>query len=258
MNAIPNALPRSAPASRWLLRRATGTPPRVRLICFSYAGGNGASYLHWQAALPDDVELVGVQLPGRGSRVNETPYRSMSALIEVLAQQLEALDDGTPFVFFGHSLGGLVAFELARHLHAHGRALPGRLIASGCDAPRFRSPVRALHELEGDAFLEALAQYNGTPPELLAHRELIALVSPAIRADFFMAAHYNYREAPLLPLPIDVFAGREDADSNLDELGAWQHETGTACTLRWFDGDHFFIQSRQAEVMAALREVLAP
>jgi surfactin synthase thioesterase subunit len=228
----------------------------MRLICFSYAGGSGAVYLRWQPSLPPAVEIVGIQLPGRGSRLAETPYRSMSMLVAELAAEIAALDD-LPFAFFGHSLGALIAFEVARYQQQRELTIPRRLIVSGCDAPRFRSPVRNLHELEGEAFIEALAQYNGTPPELLAHKELMSLVAPAIRADFFMATTYDYRPGPLLPMPVTVLAGRDDADLNLGEVGSWKLETSGPCDVHWFDGDHFFLNTSQDEVLALIGRSLA-
>ncbi|MGI4859533.1 MAG: thioesterase II family protein [Janthinobacterium lividum] len=246
----------AANGSRWLLRRPSTAAPSVRLICFSYAGGSGSIYLQWQPSLPAGVELVGVQLPGRGSRLKETPLRSMPALVEAISLEIAAMDDGTPFVFFGHSLGALVAFEVARHQQSHGLAMPQKLIVSGCDAPQFRSPVRNLHELDGEAFVAALAQYNGTPPELLAHKELISLLAPAIRADFYMASHYEYRSGPLLTIPVTVLAGRRDADSNLHQVESWRLETSNHCALHWFDGDHFFINSEKDQVLALLNNEL--
>lgn len=231
--------------SPWFLSRPN-SQARLRMFCFSYAGGNGSTYLPWQEQLGPSVELVAVQLPGRGSRMSEAPMSSLPALVEQIAARIQ-FPDRLPFVFYGHSLGGLIAFELARYCKLRWMRSPRKLIVSGCDAPRFRKAIRNVHELEGDAFIEALAQYNGTPPELLAHRELMALLEPAIRADFALAANYQYRPGPLLDMPISVLSGRGDVDLDLENIGAWQAETNAEAQVTWFEGDHFFIHPGQAE-----------
>jgi medium-chain acyl-[acyl-carrier-protein] hydrolase len=243
--------------TRWLLSRPNGRA-RLRMYCLSYAGGNGSMYLQWQDRLDPAVEVVAIQLPGRGSRLGEPPIESLPQLVEQIAAQLGS-PDRLPFVFYGHSLGGLLAFELARYCRLRWMRTPRRLFISGCDAPRHRKTIRNVHDLEGDAFIDALAQYNGTPPELLAHRELMALLEPAIRADFRLAANYQYRPGPGLDMPIDVLSGRDDIDLDLEHLGAWQLETRAPTRVTWFEGDHFFIHPGQSEaqVLAFLNAELA-
>lgn len=231
----------------WFLSRPNGQA-RLRMFCFSYAGGNGSVYLQWQPRLDPRIELVAVQLPGRGSRLQEAPMISLSALVEQLADRIQ-FPDHLPFVFFGHSLGGLLAFELTRYCRLQRMSLPSKLFVSGCDSPQFRSPARNLHELEGDALIGALAEYNGTPPELLMHRELMSLLEPAIRADFALSANYQYRQGIRLDMPVSVLSGREDVDVDLMNISEWQRETTRECIVTWFDGDHFFINSSQDAVL---------
>lgn len=240
----------------WILRHPLRAP-RLRLYCFSYAGGNGAAYLPWQAGLGGDIEVCAIQLPGRGARMGEVPYSSMESLVRALVQVTGA-PDGVPFAFFGHSLGAMVAFELARRLQSLHAPLPSHLIVSGCAAPRHRKPPRQLHLLPADELIETLREYNGTPHEILAHRELMDLLLPTIRADFALVETYRYTPGPLLTLPLTVLAGRSD-DAAGPALGAqWQQETQGPCRIAWFDGDHFFINGARAEVLAAIRSALAP
>ncbi len=240
--------------SPWFLTRASGQP-RLRLFCFSYAGGNANAYLRWQAKLDPAIEIVAAQLPGRGARLREPPLTSFTTILEQLALHMQGVTH-LPCVFFGHSLGALVAFELARYCAARGLAMPRALLVSGCDAPQCRAPIRDLHDLDDDALIATLAQYNGTPPELLQHRELMSMLAPAIRADFALAAHYHYQPGPLLDLPITVLSGRADVNLNLDHISEWRRETTGACELKWFDGDHFFIHSSEAALLTFLNSEL--
>lgn len=238
--------------SPWFLSRPAGHR-RLRLFCFPYAGGNAAHYLPWQDRLDPSIEVVGVQLPGRGARLRETPLDSLHALVAQLAVQIPLLDP-VPFAFFGHSLGALIAFELARYCKLHLMRMPLMLFVSGCDAPQVRTRDRRLHELDDEALIAALGEFNGTPPELLEHRELMDLLAPTIRADFAMAANYRYRPGLLLDTPIVVLRGHEDTEiaGHLDGPDAWQRETTAACRVQWFDGDHFFINSSRDAVIALL------
>lgn len=232
--------------------RQRGSARRFRLFCFSYAGGSAAPYLAWQAALPPAVEVCAVQLPGRGPRLLEPPLRSMSGLVDVLAPVV-AREADLPFALFGHSLGGLLAFELARHFQRNGMPMPQRLFVSASSAPGQRSNPKRLHALGDDALIEALRDYNGTPPAALADRELMALLLPAIRADFAVVDTYRYAAGAPLDIPISVLAGRQDRHVAPASLQGWQGETRAACTTHWFDGDHFFIHAQQRAVVDCIR-----
>ncbi len=232
--------------------RQPGSARRFRLFCFSYAGGSAAPYLAWQAALPPSIEVCAVQLPGRGPRLLEKPLRSMFQLVEVLAPII-AREADLPFAFFGHSLGGLLAFELARHCRRHWLPMPEHLFVSASSAPGQRRNPKRLHTLDDHALIEALREYNGTPPAALADRELMELLLPAIRADFAVVENYAYGEGAPLDIPISVLAGRQDNHVAPGSLQGWQGETTATCTTHWFDGDHFFIHAQQRAVIDCIR-----
>jgi surfactin synthase thioesterase subunit len=227
----------------------------MRLYCFCYAGGNATSFMPWQAALDSSIEICAIQLPGRGARLGEKPYRSLSALVADLAEVI-ALDDAIPFAFFGHSLGGLIAFETARYCQWHSRPMPQHLFVSGCAAPQYRSPSRHLHTLSNHELIQALQKYNGTPIEVLANRELMDIVLPAIRADFALAEDYTYILGPLLPTPITVLTGKLDDHVSLAQAEGWRRETLGECRVELFEGDHFFINGEMREVLDCIKPEL--
>lgn len=250
------APPRGTPASPWFVHHRCG-PARLRLFCFSYAGGSASLFQPWRAALDADIDLCAVQLPGRGTRMAEPAQRDLPTLVRQLAPLL-AQEAGGPFALFGHSLGALLAFEVTRYLVLHQLPRPQKLVVSGADAPQRRSVLEALDEHDDDAMIAKLATYNGTPPEVLQHRELMQLLAPAIRADFAMAAGYRWRPGPPLEVPITVFAGRHDPDVAPAQAEAWQLESRRPVPVHWFDGDHFFIHACRHQVLAQLNAELAP
>lgn len=229
--------------------------PRLRLYCFTYAGGSASIYRSWRSLLDPAVELCAVQLPGRGMRMSERPERDLYALVQKLAAVI-AVQRTMPFAFFGHSLGALVAFELTRQLKLNQLMQPAKLIVSGCAAPQARNELEPLDEYDDDKLIERLSEYNGTPPEVLEHRELMRLLAPAIRADFALAAEYAYKPAPLLDIPITVLAGRSDGQTSPEQVDAWQRETTAKLQQHWFDGDHFFLRPEQNSVLGVLNSEL--
>lgn len=238
----------------WLLRQS-GHHRRLRLYCFSWAGGNAAHYLHWQAALEPMIEVCAVQLPGRGTRLSEPPLRSLSSLVKTLADIVGGNTD-TPFSFFGHSLGGTIAFELARECRRRRQLMPEHLFVSGCNAPQVRTRLRRLHELDDSALIAALKDYNGTPAAALEHEELMELLLPVIRSDFELASQYQYFPDMPLDIPITVLAGKSDQQVISKGLSRWQEETTEGCEWHWFDGDHFFVHSQQNAVLNCLQAKL--
>lgn len=240
----------------WLIRRRGPSGP-TRLYCFPYAGGGAHTIFQpWQAALGSSIEVCGVQFPGRGMRLGEAPIKAMALLIEQLAGQISTQPD-VPFSFFGHSLGGLVAFELAHCLRERGLRLPDKLIVSACHAPRHRTPFGTPHELADGPFIELLRNYNGTPEEVLANKELMELLLPTLRADFSIVANYRHVKRPRLPVPMTVLAGTRDRHASPIQVTGWAEETSAACTVHWLDAGHFFIHSMQDTLLDYLRAELA-
>lgn len=241
-------------ANPWIVRRSDAPRPK-RLYCFSYAGGSAATYFPWQVALAPDIEIAAIQLPGRGARFGEAPLTSLASVIEQAAYAI-AGERHPDFAFFGHSLGALLAFEVARFGAASGFTAPVRLILSGCNAPRHRTAGKQLHLLSDDGLIAQLEKYNGTPPEILREPALMELVLPVVRADFSLVDAYRYQAAARLNMPITVLAGTRDSPECNGQADRWPEESTAGGTVHWFDGDHFFIHSHSAEVLACLRAVL--
>ena len=240
----------------WILRCKGNSHRRLQLYCFAHAGASGAAFLSWQTAFDPSIEICAVQLPGRGARLAETPRVSISGLLDDLAALIARQGD-LPFALLGHSLGGLLAFELARRCQWQGLPTPSLLFVSGCASPQRRRPPQALHHLDDAGFIDALRVYNGTPRELLRNAEMMELALPALRADFQIAADYRYCPGPPLTVPIQVLAGRQDDRMTSTEAEGWQSETTQRCQVHWFDGDHFFIDSNRGAVQERVAAELA-
>jgi medium-chain acyl-[acyl-carrier-protein] hydrolase len=194
----------------------------------------------WASGLPADVEVCAVQLPGRGTRLTERPFTRLAPLVEALAEALVPLLN-MPFAFFGHSLGSLISFELARHLRKAYGVQPVRLFVSAAPAPQIPRRCAPVHALPEKEFLAELRQLKGTPTEILEHKELMAIMLPLLRADFAVYETYEYRAETPLTCPISAFGGLDDRRVIEGDLEAWRIHTDGFFSLRMFDGDHFFL-----------------
>jgi medium-chain acyl-[acyl-carrier-protein] hydrolase len=244
--------------SQWASCIARNASRRLRLFTFPYAGGTSAVYRKWIRVLPPAIELWTVDLPGREHRIGERSVPSVSALVPMLVRGLrDYLDE--PFAFFGHSLGTLVSFELARSLRRDGSTLPRALVLSGHRAPHVASPRAPISSLPRAAFLAELRRLNGTPAEVLAYEELIDLILPVLRADF--AADETYVVTPAAPLDcaIVAYGGTEDLDVPPPHIEAWRKYTAGTFLMRRFAGDHFFVHADEVglQVGRDLMEIIS-
>lgn len=228
----------------------------LRLFCFPYAGGSSAIFRLWPPELPPAVELFGVQLPGRGHRVPEPLRTNVRELADEIAEHLSPLFCEMPFVFFGHSMGATLAFEVAIRIAKNPEAKPALIIASGRQAPHILDRDAPTYNLPDEQIINELKRLNGTPKEILECEEMMKLMVPVIRADFEAIQTYRYVASPRLECPLVIFGGVADVDIPREDLEGWATHTSSTCTIRMFPGNHFFLHSCEALVLQALSREL--
>ncbi len=233
-------------------RRAAANPQAaLRLFCFPYAGGNAQIYRQWAAALPATVEVCPVQLPGRGNRLQEAPFTKLTDVVQYVTAAIAPYLD-KPLAFFGHSMGALISFELARSLRRTHNVEPVHLFVSGRRAPQIPRTRPAIDQLPEAELIAELRRLNGTPREVLANAELMQLMLPTIRADFAVVRSYEYNTEAPLNCPITALGGLQDEDVPREQLEGWREQTNAACTVRMFAGDHFFLHAAEPLLLRVL------
>jgi medium-chain acyl-[acyl-carrier-protein] hydrolase len=240
---------------RWLRCFRPRPEARLRLFCFPYAGRGASLFRTWGDHLPDGIEVVAVQPPGREDRFRDRPFRRLSPLVEAAAGAIESWCD-RPFAYFGHSMGALTAFELARLRRRNGQSMPEWLFVSGRRAPHLRDPERPIPDLPDEEFARELQRrYQGIPAVIAEDPKLRAFFLPMVKADLEVVNTYGCEPHPPLDVPISVFGGTDDAIGP-EELHAWQLHTTGRCRVRMLPGDHFFINTRAEGILRKVVEDL--
>lgn len=245
MKAAPNP---------WFRLEGKRERPALRLFCFPYAGGGPSVFAGWADRLPASVEVVGVRLPGRENRFRERPYRAWAPLLEDLEALMRGVAD-LPFAFFGHSLGGRIAYELAKRLGEAGCRVPDQVIVSGCRAPGVAQRGPLMHAMTTPDLRRRLEEMQGVPQEILGDDRIMNLLEPMLRADLELAEIWAPPPVPI-PSPIAALCGARDRIDPPEVMRPWSGATSGGFDYLEFEGGHFFIHDNATAVLAAIAGLL--
>jgi surfactin synthase thioesterase subunit len=234
----------------WFVIPQPNPDAAARLFCLPYAGAGAGAYRRWPATIGPDIEVVAVQLPGRENRILEDPGfgpAEITGLADAITAHHGAND--VPYAIYGHSLGGWHAFELIRHLHRTGGALPVKLYVGGCRAPHIPATgtFAGLSTVDDETLLARVASGGGLSDDVLAEPELLELLLPVLRADFTYLDQYTHNHDQL-PVPIAAYAGTGDTAVTRADVQAWEQHTTAGFTIQDVDGDHFFLHDDTSRV----------
>lgn len=227
----------------------------LTLLCLPCAGASATMYLRWRRTLPAWVQVVPVELPGRGGRIAEPFVEDFEAMVTRLCEEQRAALQGR-YALFGHSMGALLAYGIARRQLARNAPLPLALLLSGSPAPTQRDTERFAHKDDDAALIADLRRQGGTPEEVFESPDLIRLTLDVLGADYRVCESFGHAAPGNLPVPIHALAGRQDPIS-AERIEAWREEGTAGFTLDWFDGNHFFVRHDEPQVLATVTRRLA-
>jgi medium-chain acyl-[acyl-carrier-protein] hydrolase len=236
--------------------RAEPVAPRLRLYCFPNAGGSATVYRGLASELRASVDVRAALLPGRDGRFAEPALTSWPELVGAAVAAI-CEDAPTSFALLGHSMGALLAFEVARELRRLGLLMPELLVASARVAPQLSVEAEPVSHLSDQELAQAMSrQSGGIPSAVLADAEALALFVPALRTDMRLLEHYRYRPEAALAVPLLAFAGERDPLAGLAQVEAWREQTASSFRFRRCAGDHWIIRSHAAELCRELLSAL--
>ncbi|HVC89126.1 MAG TPA: alpha/beta fold hydrolase [Acidobacteriaceae bacterium] len=223
-----------------------------RVFCFPHAGGAPIAFFPWAEWFSEDIECVCLQYRGRAQRIREKPLTSIGEFVSEISEDLAALSD-TPFAFYGHSFGGIVAFELARQLRRSGRPGPSHLFVGATRPPHLESPFSPIHALAKEDFIANVqSRYGGIPSVILEDAEVMKMFLPAMRGDFTAYESYRYEPGPPLDIPITAFGGAQDKAVEPECLYEWELHTQAVFASNILPGDHFFSLTSGKELVRTI------
>ncbi len=230
---------------------------QFKLFCLPYAGGSSAIFNKWRQHLDRHIEIVPLELSGRGRRIYDPLYNSIDDAVEDLFPVVTPHLDGTPYAIFGHSLGSMISYRLALKLAGSNQPQPAHVFFSGRGAPHVANPDEEMvHQLPEEEFKKEIIQLGGTPREFFDHPELLDVLLPMLRSDFKMAETY---ETPSQIKPFDydisVFIGKQE-EVTPEQMFGWKDHTSGICTLYYFEGEHFFINEKTETIVTIINRTL--
>lgn len=240
---------------KWIQALGQHQNAKIRLFCFHYSGGSSAFFYSWLNKIPHTVDLLTVELPGRGSNLDESLLYDMQTVVSKLLEHMTDYLD-KPFIFFGHSMGALLCFELAKALKFHDLALPLHLIISGCKAPQNMCNKKPIYHLSDQEFIQELKLYNGTPEEVLTNRDIIEFFLPIIRADMTITDKYKFIDNIPLHCNITAIGGREDTTVSEIDVEGWAQHTTLKFENYILPGGHFFIKTSLNQVLYIVNQII--
>lgn len=247
----------SASEGRWIMSDGPIVPSRLKLFCFPFAGGGASVLRQWAKLFPPEVQVCLIQYPGKESRILEAPVRQLMLLADAAAQALLPYIH-SPYAFFGHSMGAIVAFEVSTWLRRKGFAGPDLFIASGSLAPHARRNGKTRFDLPQVELIDELRRLAGSPPEVLNNADLLQILFPAIRADFEAIETYRY-DGQYEPsaCPMVAIGGVSDPDIGAQQLDEWNVQTTGNFHRHLVAGGHFFLLDHPQTVVDLIMSYLA-
>ena len=229
---------------------------KIRLLCFHYAGGSSVSFYSWKNRILHPAELMAVDLPGRGRSIIEPLLSNIDDVTTTLLQYIKHYTD-KPLVFFGHSVGSLICFELAKVMKAEGLQPPVHLILSGCIAPQNLYKRRQICDFDTKEFVEALKLYNGISQEVLNEPSLMEIFLPIIRADISIIEKYKYRGNDPLNCNITTIGSTDDPTVLIEDIKPWISHTSMQYDHHTLKGNHFFIRTDIERLLDIINHIIA-
>jgi surfactin synthase thioesterase subunit len=230
---------------------------KLKLFCFPYAGGSSAIFTNWKQFIDPSIQLIPIELSGRGKRIQEPLYKDVQEMITDAFSIVRKELNNEPFSFFGHSMGGMISYQLGQYFKEKSLPTPKHIFFSGRSAPHVDRPdEKKYHLMDEKNFKQEVINLGGTPAEFFDHPELVELFLPLLKNDFKLAeTNINKGEIHPLDCNITVFLGK-DEDLTTDQCDGWKKHTSKLCSIHYFEGGHFFLHNETEQIVRLINNTL--
>jgi medium-chain acyl-[acyl-carrier-protein] hydrolase len=228
---------------------------KLKLFCIPYAGGSANYYRKWEKYSHDFLEIVPLELAGRGTRIKERCYENIYQATEDLLSQIKnQVTPESPFALYGHSMGGYLIYELYEKLCGYNIR---HIFISGMKSPQIPILTDRLHDYSTDNLISTLKKLGGTPPAVLENEDSINLFLPIVRSDFKMIHEYTNNDinSKKIHTPISILHGLDD-DIQITELDGWEKIACKGLEFHFFEGDHFFLYENEENILSIINKSL--
>lgn len=230
---------------------------KLKIFCLPYAGGSAAVFAKWKRYMDASIDLVPMELAGRGKRIGEPLYANAQAAVDDVFRLIKEKVDVGPYALFGHSMGAMIAFELSHKIRRNGLRQPNHIFLSGRGAPHVkRQDEKKYHLMESTQFREEVVKLGGTPPEVFEHNDLAEFILPLLMNDFKIVETAS-RNDDIQPLDINltIFFGK-DEDLTSEQCDGWKKHTTKRCSIHYFEGGHFFIHNETEQIINLINTIV--
>jgi surfactin synthase thioesterase subunit len=230
---------------------------KIKLICIPYAGGSAQVYKNWNKYLDSTIEIIPIELAGRGKRFLELRYENMEKAVDDVYKMVKPLIQNTEYAVFGHSMGSILTYELLHRIKNDNLCKPMHAFFSGTNPPYAKKITSNIHDAPLDIFVNEIEKLGGTPKTILENKDFLDVFIPILRADYKIIETYNcMNQNSKFDFDISVLNGNKDRDIEDKNLQLWQTCTLGTCRNYKFEGGHFFIQERTEEVVKLVYNIL--
>lgn len=241
--------------SDWFVKLQECRAPRMRIFFFHYAGGGASIFRGWEKHFGPDVDVFAVQSPGRENRYSAAPIACLETKVAQLRREIRPYLD-VPAIFVGHSMGAMLAYELARTLQDDPACRLAHVVLSAMRAPHLPRVKPLMAGMSHDEFIAEIKMYSHTPHEILDDRGIMEVFMPMLRADFTLSESRDFNPEPRLGVPATLFGGMDDDAVPFRDSRAWNTLLDGEPDYVDFDGGHFFIHSHNAQFVSALQAIV--
>lgn len=233
---------------------------KIKLFCIPFSGGSGEAYFVWKKYLSAEIELLPIDLPGRGRRAQEKPCDVLDDLLDDISEQIiRQLRENDSYAIYGHSVGAMLAYETYYRIKEKSNHEPCHMFFSGRKAPQNMEKRSQNYLLPDEEFLKVIYMYGNNSRRAMENPSLRKMFMPILRADFKIGETYIYKDKDYkIPCNTTVINGSQDMSVADADMNEWKNCTDKSCNIKKVLGGHFFILDNCVHVANIINQELFP